>query len=217
MFKTPAWDDGWPEAFHLARHLIYRCVHNGSLRRGNHKARFGRARGHAETRANARARNQQATPLFGGARPSTIRGSFAFNQDVPVVLIECKGSSYGAGSSTAEQGRGLLVAGARIRPRLGVATGTAETCFVVPSPEATVMDATVDEMTRQVEGFRPAIVPRGSLEHRSPRRRRLYRTRRQQPLQRCCQRSLSLWSRSLMWLTAKIPGHSTSSRGFRMR
>ena len=87
MFKTPAWDDGWPEAFHLARHLIYRCVHNGSLRRGNHKARFGRARGHAETRANARSRNQQATPLFGGARPSTIRGSFAFNQDVPVVRV----------------------------------------------------------------------------------------------------------------------------------
>ncbi len=91
---------------------------------------------------------QSATPRIG---PNPVADLvLERNSDDRYVVTECKASSYSAKSSTAEQGRGLLVAGARIRARLGVATGTAEACFVVPSPYAADMDTTIGEMRRQV-------------------------------------------------------------------
>lgn len=85
------------------------------------------------------------------------------NTDDRYVLVECKASSYGAESSTADQGRGLLVAGARVRARLGVATGTAEACFVVPASQASEMDASSSVMQRQVRDASQPACNAGSV------------------------------------------------------
>jgi hypothetical protein len=79
------------------------------------------------------------------------------------VLTECKASSYGADSSTAEQGRGLLVAGARVRARLGVASGKAEASFVLPAPQANEMDATIGAMQQQVTDAGQPVCEGGSI------------------------------------------------------
>lgn len=94
---------------------------------------------------------QAATPRIG---PNPVADLvLERTSDDRYVLAECKASSYGSESTTAEQGRGLLLAGAQIRARLGVATGAAEACFVVPTPQAADMDTTISEMTRQLAEF----------------------------------------------------------------
>ena len=72
------------------------------------------------------------------------------------ILIECKASSFGAGSEHAPQARGLIVGGGRVVPRLGlVPSATAEVCYLVPGEEVDSMDRGLLDMAREAfaQGF----------------------------------------------------------------
>ena len=67
------------------------------------------------------------------------------------VLVECKATSFGAASEHAPQARGLIVAGANVATRLGLAPGsTAEVCYLVPAEDAASMDTGLIEIATEV-------------------------------------------------------------------
>lgn len=71
-------------------------------------------------------------------------------------IIECKGNSFGLGSSTAEQARTLLVvAGPRLDESLGLKPGAVRrsvAAYLVPSPVADAMGATLNALHQELRG-----------------------------------------------------------------
>ncbi len=70
------------------------------------------------------------------------------------LLIECKGASFGAGSSNADQARGMLIASSDLRGPLGLAAAPEPVGIVgylVPEPEAVALQDGLGDVKQQLE------------------------------------------------------------------
>lgn len=83
--------------------------------------------------------------------------------DDKYVLVECKPGSFGSESGRAAQARGLIVAGAHVRARLGLATGSAEVCLIVPSEDCDSMDGSAVQIREEVAEQRYSTCDVGAL------------------------------------------------------